>query len=151
MKLSERIERDRRKEQVKRQKELDRNLALGYKPLGWLERLHWRRYIRRRITNRSVFIRTVNLKYAKYCFSNKFFKDEIDFTRVKSFGKWLAEEGLYFMVCGAQINVMTPDDVEELKYYGNVYVNENNCICNGKEPEGPGNWRMIFEKKEEGQ
>lgn len=151
MKLSERIERDRRKEQAKRQKELDRNLALEHKPLGWLERLHWRRYIRRSITHRTVFIRTVNLKYDKYCFSNKFYKDEIDFTRVRSFGKWLAEEGLYFRACGVQINVLTPYDVEKLKYYGNVYVNENNCICSGERPEGPGNWTMIFEKTEEGQ
>lgn len=150
MKLSERIEKDRQKELMKRQRMLDRNLALGYKPLGWLERLHWRRYIRKNTTDGWADIKATNLKFAKYSFSNKFYKNEIDYTRVKSLGKWLAEEGLYFKCEGStNIMVLTLESVEDFKRYGNVYVNENNCICIGEQPEGPGNWKMIFEKTTE--
>lgn len=142
----------RREEKVKRQKELDRELALAHKPLGWLERLHWRGYVWKNIIHGPVSIKTEKLRYSKYSFTNKFFGNIIDLTRVDSFGKWLVEEGLYFMVCGPSIiTVMSLYDVEDLKYYNNVYVNENNCICLGGKPEGPGNWKMIFEKTEEEQ
>ena len=158
MKLSERIERDRRKKEKKLQMEYDKSVALHNRPLGWLERLHWRRYIRKNIAygGGSVLVRNLNL-HCKYnrSISKKFHGGAIDLDRAEAFCKWLADEGLYYMWedPGTDIRVLSAEGVEDYRYDGDVYLNEANrvYVCCGKKtsPEAPGNWRKIFEKTKE--
>ena len=139
MKLSERIERDQKRDQKRIEK-------CKKRPLSLFERIHWRRFIRRKIRRYGrVEIEILELKNP-FSHDGKF----IASNRLKSFVRWLEMNGLYYTytLLSSQIFVYTKQSVEDLKIDYNVWQKDfTNELSTGDFSDVKG-WTMISERKE---
>lgn len=137
MKLSERIERDQKRDQKRIEK-------CEKRPLSLFERIHWRHFIRERIKLYGY----VTIRVGSFNKHISFIDDYIDSKRRNAFNKWLDINGLYY-INASQIFVYTKQGVEDLKIDCNVLwqkdgTNElSTCDLSGVE-----GWTLIFEKEE---